>query len=429
MGKSKLLIILMIFNLTNFYSYNALPNGWYSIPSGSNSTLRSVHFTSENTGIIVGYGPSIIMRTTNAGENWTVTNFTLNGINLYMLYFVNDQTGWITGDNNTSPFVNVILKTTNAGITWTEQRQGNGYIRNMHFLNAQTGWISGSYFLKTTNGGTNWVSTLPMGYVNSSCVFFVNEQTGWAGGMPSGPVSVIKTTDGGQTWSTQVTGSECYELYFANAQTGYAVLQDGVKKTTNSGANWFISFNAGWGISLSFLNAETGWVIPQYSGTARDIIKTYNGGINWINDGYSGTEILNDIFMFSNTHGWAVCDNGIIYRTTTGGSTVGIEPISGSMPGNFDLQQNYPNPFNPVTKIKFQIPLSRGVDAEGGRGVLTKLSVYDLLGREVASLVNEQLAPGTYEYQWDASIYPSGIYCYRLIAGDFSEVNKMVLIK
>jgi hypothetical protein len=94
------------------------------------------------------------------------------------------------------------------------------------------------------------------------------------------------------------------------------------------------------------------------------------------------------------------------------------------------LFQNYPNPFNPVTKIKYQIPLSRGVSA--GRGVFTKLIIYDILGREIATLVNEQLKPGTYEVEWSAtgggSNYPSGVYFYKLITNDFSETKKMVLI-
>jgi len=107
--------------------------------------------------------------------------------------------------------------------------------------------------------------------------------------------------------------------------------------------------------------------------------------------------------------------------------TIGIHPVSSEIPINFSLSQNYPNPFNPATKIQFAIPLSRGVDAEGGRGVLLK--VFDLLGREIATLVNEKLNPGTYEVDWDASNYPSGVYFYTLSAGEFKETRKMVLIK
>ncbi len=104
---------------------------------------------------------------------------------------------------------------------------------------------------------------------------------------------------------------------------------------------------------------------------------------------------------------------------------IGIEPISSEIPQHFALYQNYPNPFNPVTKIRFSIPLLRGV-AEG-RGVLLK--IYDILGKEIASLVNEELKPGTYEIEWDASNFSSGVYFYSLITENFTQTNKLVVLK
>ncbi len=104
---------------------------------------------------------------------------------------------------------------------------------------------------------------------------------------------------------------------------------------------------------------------------------------------------------------------------------IGIEPINSEIPQYFALYQNYPNPFNPVTKIRFSIPLLRGV-AEG-RGVLLK--IYDILGKEIALLVNEELRPGTYEIEWDASNFPSGVYFYSIITENFTQTNKMVVLK
>ncbi len=113
----------------------------------------------------------------------------------------------------------------------------------------------------------------------------------------------------------------------------------------------------------------------------------------------------------------------------------GIKNIENTVPAHFSLSQNYPNPFNPSTKIKLDIapplnlPLSGGdVHARAG-AVGVKLVVYDVLGREVATLVNQQLQPGSYEVNWDASNYPSGIYFYKINAGDFVETKKMILIK
>jgi hypothetical protein len=104
-----------------------------------------------------------------------------------------------------------------------------------------------------------------------------------------------------------------------------------------------------------------------------------------------------------------------------------IKKISTVVPDNFYLSQNYPNPFNPSTKIKFDIPDFPLV--KGARGMSVRLSIYDLLGREITTLVNQQLKPGTYEVEFDGTDYPSGVYLYRLSAGDLSETKKLVLLK
>ncbi|HEY3249741.1 MAG TPA: M14 family zinc carboxypeptidase [Ignavibacteria bacterium] len=119
---------------------------------------------------------------------------------------------------------------------------------------------------------------------------------------------------------------------------------------------------------------------------------------------------------------------------------IGITGNNNQLPNDYKLYQNYPNPFNPSTKIKFEIPLSRGVDGASGarRGLLVKMIVYDILGREITTLVNEQLQPGTYEVEWNAANYPSGVYYYKLIAypsdrlersDGYQETRKMILIK
>jgi hypothetical protein len=91
-----------------------------------------------------------------------------------------------------------------------------------------------------------------------------------------------------------------------------------------------------------------------------------------------------------------------------------------SIPLKFNLSQNYPNPFNPVTKIKYELP----------RNINVTIKVYDLLGREVTTLINNEFRnAGNYEIEWNGSNYASGVYFYRIQAGDFTDVKKMVLIK
>ena len=100
-------------------------------------------------------------------------------------------------------------------------------------------------------------------------------------------------------------------------------------------------------------------------------------------------------------------------------SEVGINPITGKIPTDFCLYSNYPNPFNPFTNIRFDIPKQGFVS----------LKIYDILGKEVTTLVNEKINTGRYEVDWDGSGYPSGVYIYKLHAGDFVDVKKMILLK
>jgi len=125
--------------------------------------------------------------------------------------------------------------------------------------------------------------------------------------------------------------------------------------------------------------------------------------------------------------------NGVTFGDTT---LTGMNEISSAVPNGFSLYQNYPNPFNPTTKIKFSVapPLglpspSRVFDLSGGEAEGVRLAVYDALGREVATLVNEKLNPGTYEVEWDASNFSSGVYFYKLETGGFVQTRKMVLMK
>jgi len=103
--------------------------------------------------------------------------------------------------------------------------------------------------------------------------------------------------------------------------------------------------------------------------------------------------------------------------TSEGTSNVGN--ISGIAPNEYKLEQNYPNPFNPTTNIKYQI----------AKNSFVTLKVFDVLGKEIATVVNGYRKAGYYETNWDASQYPSGMYFYKLISGDFSETKKLILVK
>jgi len=97
----------------------------------------------------------------------------------------------------------------------------------------------------------------------------------------------------------------------------------------------------------------------------------------------------------------------------------GITQIGTGVPQKFSLNQNYPNPFNPTTEITFDIP----------RSAYVKLIVLNMLGQEIEVLVNGQLNAGSYKADWNATDFPSGVYIYKLISGEFSDTKKMILVK
>jgi hypothetical protein len=112
----------------------------------------------------------------------------------------------------------------------------------------------------------------------------------------------------------------------------------------------------------------------------------------------------------------------VVWNFTT--ALVGLTQTGNEIPKEYKLYSNYPNPFNPTTKIKFDLP-----PIGNGRDRSVKLVIYDILGCEVATLVNEQLKPSTYEVEWDAENYSSGIYYYKLTHGDYSLVKRMALLR
>jgi len=150
-------------------------------------------------------------------------------------------------------------------------------------------------------------------------------------------------------------------------------------------------------------------------------------GSNWI-DG-------DDVIFIENHDGYKIAFSGVheayvFYNQVT---SVNNDFLSKNL--NFRLEQNYPNPFNPSTKIKFSIPESPlpGGDGRGGLQLI-KLAVYDLLGNEVATLVNKELPAGNYEIEFNAANLPSGVYFYQLTAGSpkgqaFSQTKKMILLR
>jgi hypothetical protein len=145
------------------------------------------------------------------------------------------------------------------------------------------------------------------------------------------------------------------------------------------------------------LTSASGYLLPQYATDTND--SHPNAAATTL----VAPQLVNEVFNHS-----------IAYE-----QVYGIRKIDESIPNKFQLEQNYPNPFNPATNIKYQI----------ANNSFVTLKIYDILGREAVTLVNEQLEPGTYTIDWNASQFTSGIYFYRLQTKGFTDTKKLILLK
>lgn len=404
---------------------------WVEQNSTSSFYLSAVHFLNENTGLIGSAAPfpinnnfvgGEIIRTTNGGVNWQRVLLDSN-LRVKSFYFLDQNTGFAVGGSYAT--TGKLLKTTNAGLNWSIiidfNSPGFTHFYNLHFANTLTGYLS-SYngIFKTINGGNNWnilfyVTDGPSEYLSYKKIHFFDVNTGI---FLSDSGKIYKTTNAGLNWQIFYVNSltTFRDIAFINNLTGYAVgLEGRMIKTTDQGNSWQeISTGTGESLySISFPNSLIGYISKD-----KGILKTTDGGNSWQEVLQQGNDTLLSAYFLNPEIGYVAGTKGKVFKTTTGG-VIGINQISGEVPTDFLLQQNYPNPFNPETNIKFAVPKLANV----------RLAVYDLLGREVESLVNKQLTPGTYEVNWNAAKFSSGIYMYRLVTNDFSMVKKMSLIK
>lgn len=256
-------------------------------------------------------------------------------------------------------------------------------------------------------------------------IYFTNNNNGWAVGFEG---TILKTTDGGTNWSFQTSGTTEWlnSVHFADSDTGWTVgLFGKILNTTDGGTNWITqtSGTSAWLRSVHFEDNNKGWAVGGggfgYPAPPSIILNTTDGGENW-NSQTSGTfATLSSVHFTDNNTGWAVGSGGTILHTTNGGVSFIEEEEIDEIPTNYILSQNYPNPFNPSTKIRYSVPQSSQV----------VIKVFDILGREIETLVNEEKLAGEYEIEFNASELGSGVYFYKLQAGSFVETKKMILLK
>lgn len=433
---------------------------WYEVsPSTADIDFRSINFPTSDIGYAVGgyeYGSSgVIYKSTNAGESWLqqgIVNKDLNSID-----FKDAQTGYTVGEDG------IILRTTNGSAIWNSQVSSTDKdLNSVYFLQNNLGFTVGSSgsVQKTINGG---VFGPP--FAVSGNVTFPNGQpvtNGIVKALRYDPVlNVVRVVD---TASIQPNGDyilrnltidstdimaypndededalppKFVPTYFAGTNTGS--INWSASRTLFTNNNIFnINFKVfnitGTGGS-SFISGGVYVAPPQQGGLQNSIVYAMNGsefkgfsvsrsgGPYDINNITQGTyRVICDRFGYfaaeKNVVVGSVSPDTINFYMTRIGP-IGIEPVSGIIPKSFNLSQNYPNPFNPNTKINVDLP----------KNTYVKVAVYDMLGKEIEILVNNQLNAGSYKIDWNAAKYASGIYFYRIITSEFTDTRKMILVK
>jgi photosystem II stability/assembly factor-like uncharacterized protein len=426
---------------------------WFLQDTGMLYWFRSIQFLDNNNGWAVG-DYSSIYKTSNGGDEWIQMSSSINRKRGNAIYFVNEKTGWVAFTDNSTQYDNELVKTTDGGeswirlpvdweifalffvsenigwagtyfeigktndggLTWEIQNIGSYIITDLYFLNENVGWAvgTGGAILKTTDGGNDWslLSTTVNEFLQSVC--FVNDSIGWTVGYKPYFVSVLKkTTDGGNSWISQNSPmGQIYSVCAINENLAW-IAGGGIARTTDGGNIWVQQYSETFNKVVSFVDENNGWAVGE------SILGTSNGGEEWYHQFNGFLLNLASASFVSDTVGWVTGRYGTILKTTNGGIIVEVENNYPKPPTNILLSQNYPNPFNPVTSLQYTV---------GSRQFVT-IKIYDLLGREIATLINEEKPAGEYKVEFNAANLPSGIYFYRIKAGSYINTKKMVLLK
>jgi photosystem II stability/assembly factor-like uncharacterized protein len=414
--------------------HQTVSSQWVQQVSGTTQNLLALQVTSA-TRIYAAGNTGTFLKTTNGGTNWAGVTVP-STISFLCMQFLDSNLGYIGGDGGG------VFRTTNAGVNWLSVSVSptTAAALTIFFTSASTGYLAGitGFIRKTTNSGAAWTTIISGTTEDINAIVFFDANTGWfgSGTLTSTSGNVIrKTTNAGVTWTTQLNATtHITSLAMINDLTGYAGSTSQVYRTTNGGTNWNQLNPGNIGVVNSIVNGASPSIAYICCSGGR-IFRTNSAGTTWDELASGTTNSLKkiDLVPNGNSLGWVAGNGGIILKTTnSGGNPISaVTTNSNEIPSGYSLSQNYPNPFNPSTKISFTIPKSPLSFGEGNapsvRGV--RLCIYDMLGSEVAVLVNEALQPGSYEIEFDASKLPTGTYFYRLSTDGFTETKKMVLIK
>ena len=414
------------------WSFTSMPTPpWSLYQTGVPYSLFGVDFApsfiNDNIGVAVGQGGTVI-KTTDAGEEWTLV---YSNINIWMndVQFDQNQPGvvWAAGMGG------VIIRSFDYGSTWTVVRPfstPDHTIRGIAVKPGSFGSVSfvgyAGTFFETNNNGATFTQRFDIPFTMHSIAYSPNFNFDGRGIIAGTDGKVWNTTNNGLNWVARNSNRYDYlnDVVFLNDNEAMICGNNGtILRSTNWGRTWTAN--------VQYLTSEHLRSIDSYLNKVT--VCGDNGKIMTANDwGFTFVDQLNGenrhfygVSLRQSNIGVVVGEVGTagtgapLYYTTMNGGFVGITQTGTETPKNFSMSQNYPNPFNPTTKINFAIPK---------QGLVT-LKVYDMLGKEIKTLVNEVKSAGSYTVDFNGSQFSSGVYFYKIQTGDFSEVKRMMLVK
>jgi hypothetical protein len=416
--------------------YRSTNNGdnWYVSNTGIRYQLV-LSLASVGSNIFAGTCVGGIYTSTNNGINWTTVNNGLPNIPINVL--ASSGVNLFAGVGGTGNLNYGIYRSVNNGVNWTpggllHYKITQIVIDGSNIYAGGNSELSSETVFHSTDNGNNWTAigssfqNITALAVSGSSIFAAYNND-----------SLYRTTNNGVNWTGVNNGIPT--LYNINALTiiGNHIFAGGigVYLSTNNGNNWTSvstglpeaenSYVTRFATSGTYIFAGLDYV---FQGIPKLIYLSTNYGTTWLNKSqgldsistWIPSMLITNNYIFAGTDiSSGQGDFGTSVWRRSYSEIIEIKKISTEIPYTFSLFQNYPNPFNPSTNIKYQIP----------KNSFVSLKVFDLLGREVQTLVNEKQSAGIYEATFDGTNLSSGIYFYKIESPDFSKTMKMVLVK
>jgi len=429
MSSSRLLFLYIFFLLiTNIFAQRT--NEWERLTSPTNDVLRKLFFVDVNNGWASGLAGTIVY-TSNAGNTWVLQNSTVT-TPVVDIFFINNNRGWALTYPQVPPFGTTILKTTNGGLDWINDSTffENEIMYTVFFFDESVGFLGGNGVKKTTDGGLTWINShIDSGGVSTLPIFnftFHSRTFGYACGGRLDVAGVIwRTTDGGNNWSSiGLSPDQIFDVFVFDSSNAIALSGDpegffatALIKTSDSGLSWNFTELPFFGLSfeIDFLDDQEGWSASGYK-----FLHTGDGGSTWFEELTPDSTTVYDLQFVDKYTGFACGEDGALLKFTS------FKKLQVDKP-TFELY-NYPNPFSSKTKV-----LVTSITPDFDVPARAQIKLFDILGNELLTLVDQDFNWGFYEFTLDLSSpnknISSGVYILTIISGDILQSKKIVYLK